>query len=60
MSVLNTVLNKQQVVALRNLIEAGYAVAVFSPQELQGVDPRKVEQRLNRVGGDFIEKEKQR
>ena len=40
--------------ALRNLINAGFAVVVFSPEELQGAKPRVVERHLNSVGHDLI------
>ena len=49
-------LTPAQVRALRNLIEAGYAVVVFSPEELRGVQTQIVERHLDAVGRNLIYK----
>ena len=41
--------------ALKNLREAGYAVTVFSPEELAGVDPSAVEDMMVERGWLTIE-----
>lgn len=39
----------------RSLREHGYAVTVFSPSELQGVDPDELEDRLAELGNEVID-----
>jgi hypothetical protein len=41
--------------ALHLLRDAGFAVCAFDPEELDGVNPDKVEQRMCAAGWDFIE-----
>lgn len=41
--------------ALNALSSRGYAVIVWSPDELAGADPRKVEDRSVELGWDIIE-----
>ena len=33
----------------------GYAVVVWNPDELRGVDPNRVEDRMIEKGGDYID-----
>ena len=41
--------------AVQNLREQGYAVIVWSPEELKGASPKKVEDRSIELGWDVIE-----
>jgi hypothetical protein len=41
--------------ALKLLRDAGFAVCAFDPEELEGINPDKVEQRMCAAGWDFIE-----
>ena len=41
--------------ALKLLRDSGFAVCAFDPEELAGVDPDKVEQRMCAAGWDCIE-----
>jgi hypothetical protein len=45
--------------ALKLLRDAGFAVCAFDPEELDGVNPDKVEQRMCATGWDFIEEQGQ-
>lgn len=40
--------------AVNALREHGFAVAVFSPDQLQGVDPQYVEKQLNAAGWEAV------
>lgn len=40
---------------LRSLRKQGYAVTIFDPEELNGADPRKVEEQLGEAGYDIIQ-----
>jgi hypothetical protein len=40
--------------ALQLLRDAGFAVCAFDPEELAGVDPDQVEQRMRATGWDVI------
>ena len=46
---------KQAEEHLRQLRKMGYAVVAFTPQELRGVDPLKLESRLSELGWKTIE-----
>ena len=48
-------MNAAQTQALKTLREAGYAVVVFNPEELAGVDPSTVEDILVERGWMTIE-----
>ena len=48
-------MNAAQTQALKTLREAGYAVVVFNPEELAGVDPSTVEDILVERGWLTIE-----
>lgn len=41
--------------ALDLLRDAGFAVCAFDPEELEGVDPKHIEQRMCATGWDAIE-----
>lgn len=41
--------------ALQMLRDAGFAVCAFDPEELEGVDPTHVEDRMCATGWDTIE-----
>lgn len=41
--------------AIASLRDAGYAVTVFNPEELQGADAGKVADRLVELGWDVID-----
>lgn len=41
-------------VTIRSLRRQGYAVTIFTPEELKGVDPRKVEELVGEYGCDVI------
>ena len=41
--------------AIRSLRDAGYAVSVFNPDELQGADPSTVEDMMVQRGWDAID-----
>lgn len=41
--------------ALDLLRNAGFAVCAFDPEELEGVDPERVEERMVATGWDAIE-----
>ena len=45
--------------ALQLLRDAGFAVCAFDPEELDGVNPDKVEQRMCTTGWDFIESQQE-
>lgn len=45
----------EQEKAINELRDAGYAVVVYSPQELQGVSRDRLESRLVADGADHIE-----
>ena len=45
---------KQAVEHLRQLRKMGYAVAAFTPEELRGADPDRVEDRMIEIGWDVI------
>ena len=40
-------LNYEQQVMIHKLRQAGYAVTVWSPEELEGVNPRDLEEAIN-------------
>lgn len=42
------------IAAVQALKEHGYAIALYSPEYLQGVDPLYVEKTLSQVGWDLI------
>lgn len=58
MSVTHFVVTAKQVKSLQALIDAGFAVVVFTPDELSGVNPRRVEQSLHQHGQTLIERMK--
>lgn len=41
--------------ALQLLRDAGFAVCAFDPEELEGVDPTRVEDRMCATGWDTVE-----
>lgn len=45
----------EQRAVIRALRAAGYAVVTFAPDELNGVSPRDVEDRLVQVGNDITD-----
>lgn len=45
----------QQISIIKSLREAGYALTIFSPDELLGVNPKDVEGRLAELGNKVIE-----
>lgn len=49
------IMTPEQEKAINELRDAGYAVVVYSPQELQGVSRDRLEKRLIADGADHIE-----
>lgn len=47
-------LNREEVLFLRKLRDKGYAVVVFTEEELDGAPQKRVEDRLVEVGWDII------
>lgn len=47
--------NESEQKVLNDLAHKGYAVVVFTPQELEGVRPKYVEDRMVEVGWEVIE-----
>ena len=45
----------RQILAIRQLRDAGYAVCVFNPEELGGVDRERVEDRMCEEGWEAID-----
>ena len=45
----------EEVTALKTLSHRGYAVVVFTPEELRGANPHHVEDRLIEYGWDTID-----
>ncbi len=45
--------------ALQLLRDAGFALCAFDPEELDGANPDKVEQRMCAAGWDFIESQQE-
>jgi hypothetical protein len=41
--------------AIQTLRNAGFAVVAFSPEELRGINPTKVEDKLALIGSDVID-----
>ncbi|MBU2952194.1 hypothetical protein [Marinobacter sp. F3R08] len=41
--------------AVGKLRDAGYAIALYSEEELQGVDPRAIETAIHREGNEAID-----
>jgi hypothetical protein len=48
-------MNKSEQAALKSLREKGYAICVFSPDELRGASQDDVEQELVGAGWDIID-----
>jgi len=48
-------MNEEQTKAIRELRDAGFAVTVFTPEELAEVDPTRVEDRMVECGWDAID-----
>lgn len=48
-------MTNEQYESIKALRKAGFAVAVFSPSELRGVEPAKVEAQLVEYGWDVID-----
>lgn len=48
-------MSDEQNKAIQSLRAQGYAVAVFSPDELQGVDKRDIENQMVREANEAIE-----
>jgi len=48
-------LTKEQLETLRQIRDDGYAVIVWTPEELAGVNPGAVEDRSIEVGWDIID-----
>lgn len=48
-------MTSQQYMTLQALARLGYAVVVFSPSELKGVDPVTLENHLSDIGWCYIE-----
>lgn len=46
---------EEEVNFIQAMRERGFAVAVFSPGELMGADPKKVEHEMVEMGGNAIE-----
>lgn len=47
-------MNAEQLKAIRELADEGYAVILWTPQELNGVDARRVEDRSIELGHEVI------
>lgn len=47
-------MNEMQAKAIRSLRNAGWAVVLFSPSELDGADRQRFEERLDDLGADLI------
>lgn len=45
----------EQTRAIRELREQGYAITIFNPEELQGADPRRVQDQLVTEGWQVID-----
>jgi len=48
-------MNEQQKETVRSLRLKGFAVVVFSPSELEGVNPETLQDRLIQLGNEAIE-----
>ena len=48
-------MTKDQIAVLQDLAAEGYAVVVFTPEELQGTDPDKLEDVMTSYGWEVIE-----
>lgn len=48
-------MNEEQAQAVRSLRDAGFAVCIFTPDELRGAKPGHVEDRLVERGWDVID-----
>ena len=53
-------LNKKQTAVLRELTDEGYAVILWTPEELGDVNPAKLEDRSIEFGWQYIESEQSR
>ena len=47
-------MTQEQIKAIDELKTLGYAVVLFNPDELEGADPDRVEDRLVELGWDVI------
>lgn len=48
-------MTKDQIAVLQDLAAEGYAVVLFTPEELQGIDPNKLEGAMISYGWEVIE-----
>jgi hypothetical protein len=48
-------MTKEQSKTIQDMRQDGYAVVVWNPDELRGVDPTRVEDHMIEKGGDYIE-----
>ena len=47
-------MSEDLLVSVDKLRELGYAVVVFNPEELEGVDPSRIEDRMTELGWEVI------
>jgi hypothetical protein len=47
-------MSEDLLVSVDKLRDLGYAVVVFNPDELEGVDPSRIEDRMTETGWDAI------
>lgn len=50
-----TKMTQERSKTIQDMRHEGYAVAVWNPDELRGVDPSRVEDRMIEKGGDYID-----
>jgi hypothetical protein len=48
-------MTEEQMKAIRELRDSGYAVCIFNPEELRGAKPHKVEDELVSAGWEIID-----
>jgi hypothetical protein len=50
----NIIMTNEQIKVLNELTFAGYAVAVWTPEEIGDLNPRKIEDRVIELGNEVI------